>query len=311
MTNDVNQLKAIFTKKIRQQLDGIEFSNNEQRYKVYRAAINSLATINQSFNETKRQQCKTAMSLAIQSLEDEYLTLVAEAETLDSNINSHAESPETLPSMANPFLSDQKQANKIHQKNFFSPKRLVAISLAAICLVIISKELFFFTYIKKIDLIGNVLAFPVILPIEDKKQVNIQARGLGSINKQVLPSRIIYNVGEERHEKLEALDIKVNSQSLLDYLQPQTEPLVLIFDFKKNSPNPIELEVLVRGLGKSVRQKIAIPNNEKAQLFVVTNKQAAEKRAKRILIRLKAVSLENEDQKPISFSIRNLTFNKL
>jgi len=311
MKNDVEQLEVMFAKTIRARLEQVDAFDPKQRYVVYNAAIKSLDNLRQSNKNLPPEiyeERKEAMYHAIKTLEHEFEQAQLEfdnAQPLNEGFHTglndrvHSSGTEGHTGKQPGFL------------NRISPTYLVFISFLVIAGVIIAKETIPSDFFGASGVSADALGFPYTLPVEDNSKVKILARGLGSVDKQQLPREIVYSVGNERDEELESLDIIISGQAELDHLQPQNEPLVLTFDLEKQSAADMELDILVRGLGKSVREQLTIRDNEEAQLFIVTNNEPLQQRAKRIVIRMTVLSKPGEDEKEVTFSLKNLVFNTL
>jgi len=311
MKNGAEQLEAMFAKTIRARLDNVDAFDPKQRYLVYNAAIKSLDNLQhsgQNVSSAVYEERKGSMYRAIKALEREFENSALQSDTAAS-VSQGVDAGEG--NSAVPFETGRHFEKRRGFLNRISPSYMVILSFIVIGVVFIAKEMipsdFFGTYAGS----GEALAFPYTLPVEDNSKVKILARGLGKIDKRKLPQEIVYSVGNDRDDELEALDIIISGQTELDHLQPQDEPLVFTFELEKETAADMELDILVRGLGKSVREQLTIRDNEKAQLFIVTNNEPLPKRAKRIVIRMTVLSKAGKDEGQVTFSLKNLVFNTL
>lgn len=295
MNNNLEQLERVFTKNIRLKLQQIDSFKPEQRYIVYNAAIKSLKNINKDISTEIEQQREAALSNTIKKLEEAYVA---------NNFKKGIIDVEELK-------IDEPIEKKVNIFDKFSAKSLVAFSCLILVVIIALKQFLPSTDFKSISQIEDDFQFPFTLPIKDKEKISVRVHGLGKIDQKQLPEQIFYSVGHDRDEKLESLDINIHEQNWLDHLQLQDGPLVLTFNLQKKTAASLELDILIRGLGKSVREQRIVTNNEEVYLFIIANKKKLPKRAKRILIRLTALSKPGKDEKNVTFSVKNLVFDKL
>lgn len=313
MQQNFQPLAAIFKRTVQTQLKKVDSYNPVQRINVYKSAFRALNRINENDKNLTEKEINGRISLmwhVVNSFEASFVNnqkklTASEPVSIGENVVD-LNRPE--PVLNGLLLSDDLQ--KVDKKQRFARNISVKLIIVFACLSVITLVVLNKTIFKNNQGDGVKFQLPYTLIADDSLMKYVKLRGLGKVEELETTQAITYSVGE-RDERLEALDIIIRDKDLLDYLHSQIEPIVITFDLQKLTKAEMELDLVVRGLGKSVRQVFVIKDQKQNKIFIVADPNSVSKRAEYITIRFIVKSKAGESEKNVKFSLKNLVLDFL
>jgi len=312
------KISEVFRRTIFASLEKVDVSQSGQRKAVYEAALKSLKNVhfkNHNLTENiKREQCSILSALIIEietkitNINDEENSVVSDVEPV-SHINENEfllDDDITAKSSIGSFF------NKIRTSLFYSKifgKIIIAtVFFALLALVGISA---YYGSLKETENSAEKLLLPYVLNADQTLFDFGKSRDKGSIKlASNVGEGIIYEVDINSEDTKNRVDFILKGD-LSKKIIAHDEPILLTLHIEKISKEDVELNLLYRGSGKSVRKSVKIVDESTNEFFLITNAKRDNKERSATLIRLDiAPTSEKFEEKPVLL-LKKITFSKI
>ena len=202
------------------------------------------------------------------------------------------------------FVDDDLTVYNHFNFNQFSIKKTLIFLLVFFSLGI--STVFIYQFSKSRTVKDTILPYNYIL--DENSIKSIVTNGNGKIHKIDRPHGFLYNVNYSKDGTLEEFAIIVRNKPLINALQNKT--VIILLELQKLSSSIEDLDIVVQGIGKSVRKSFIINNNDVNNLFIIVNNNS-EIKINKIITRVSIKSNNSFPSEKTSLLIKNLTFDAL
>lgn len=315
MDSNSKSLLAIFKRIIFQGLEKVDISKPEQRKRVYLAALSSLEKAHQK-NEVHSVEQKSAQRRELENL-------IFEVENQISKLGTQQDSGIPEPSINEPDFDsshalDQSPAfeelsepstQKISLLQKFGMQKKKLILLFSGLVAIVLTAVIYFNSIERNTTGG--LELPYSLNVNEALLKSIRTKG--SITTELsggLKDGILVEADFKNSEEPNRLDLILRGD-IAKKINAIEEPILVTFHIEKISKEDLELNFLVRAVGKAVRKKVEILDQKLNEYFVVTSVEQAGAPKTNVLIRLQIDAGAKKTEEKGQLIIKKIVFSKI
>jgi hypothetical protein len=312
------KLSELFRRSIFGGLEKIDISDAGQRKSVYEAALNSLKNVhskNPNLTEDIKMDQRSLLSAMIIEIENKIdnLNEIESSGAADTKDVSHVEEKDFLldddiqtQSSVSGFLD--KLRNMLRKPKLFGKKLILTTLVALFALIGISA---YYSNLNEAKNTSTKLPLPYVLNADQDLIDLVRPKNNASIRlADSLGDGIIYEVDSSDAEAKNRVDFVLRGE-IGKKILAHDEPILVTFHIQKLSKGEIEFDFLFRGIGKSVRKKINIIDEETNEYFLVTNTERSDKVRSNALIRLQiSPTSEKFEEKPVIL-LKKIVFSKI
>ncbi len=312
------KLSELFRRSIFDGLEKVDISDAGQRKSVYEAALNSLKNVhlkNPNLTEDMKMDQRSLLSAMIIEIENKISNLneIESSGVADVQDVSHVEEKDFLSdydiqtqSPVSGFLD--KLRSMLRKPKLFGKKLILTTLVALLALLGISAYYFNF---KEVENTSTKLPLPYVLSANQALLDLGRPKDKGSIRlAENLGEGIIYEVDINNVEASNGVNFVLRDEIGKKILE-HDEPILVTFHVQKISKREIEFDFFFRGIGKSVRKKINIIDEETNEYFLVTNTERSDRERSNALIRLQiSPTSEKFEEKPVIL-LKKIVFSKI
>lgn len=312
------KLSELFRRSIFGGLEKIDISDAGQRKSVYEAALNSLKNVhskNPNLTEDMKIDQRSLLSAMIIEIETKlnHLNEIESTGVADVQDVSHVEEKDFLldgdiktQSSVRVFLD--KLSNMLRKPKLFWKKLVPTALIALFALIGISA---YYSSFKEAENTSIKLPLPYVLNADQALLDLVRPKDNDSIKLADNPGDgLIYEVDKSDAEAKNRVDFILRDE-IGKKILAHDEPMLVTFHIQKLSKGEIALDFLFRGIGKSVRKKLNIIDEETNEYFLVSNAERGDKVRSNALVRLQiSPTSEKFAEKPVIL-LKKIVFSKI